>query len=395
MIENGGIKETEFRERVRRCIERMEKSNIDLLIAYGDAAHPDNLIYLANYTPICMDMPGYGGYNGLFVLTRKGEATLIIDRDWQVPFAREWSWVEEILYGAQGDILGVLGDLIRKRGWKGARVELDSTFIPARFYRSMMEVLKENPVEEKSRIVAGMREIKSPKEIELMTRGLAILAKAHEGALAVSRVGISEIDVAMEIRRIIMAEGADFATALFVDAGRRSTIPLANPMSSPYKLQKGDMVLVSIFCVYKNYNAGMDRAWVVGEPSPMQRKLAEIELKTHEKAVSLVRPGARTTDFMGPVYHNYAEPMLREAGITEYNINGYVGHGAGVKVYEPPVLWRLEENVLKPGMVIDVEPGIYARDPKIGGLRTSSFVLVTEDGCRTLETYPKRIGSLA
>lgn len=395
MIENGGVTEQEFRERVQRCIERMEESNIDLLIAYGDAAHPDNLIYLANYTPICMDMPGYGGYNGLFVLTRKGEATLIIDRDWQVPFAREWSWVEEILYGVQGDILGVLGELIRKRGWKGHRVELDSTFIPARFYRSMMEVLKENPVEEKSRIVAGLREIKSPKEVELMSRGLEILAKAHEGALAVARENISEIDVAMEIRRIIMAEGADFATAMFVDAGRRSTIPLANPMNSPYKLRKGDMVLVSIFCVYRNYNAGMDRAWVVGEPSPMQRRLAEIELKTHEKAVSLVRPGARTTDFMGPVYHDYAEPMLREAGITEYNINGYVGHGVGVKVYEPPVLWRLEDNVLEPGMVIDVEPGIYARDPKIGGLRTSSIVLVTEDGCRALETYPKRIGSLA
>lgn len=395
MIETGGITEKEFRERIQRCTKRMEESGVDLLIAYGDAAHPDNLIYLANYTPICMDMPGYGGYNGLFVLARSGEATLIIDRDWQVPFAREWSWVEDILYGAQGDILGVLADLIRKRGWKGSRVELDSTFIPARFYRSLMDILKDNPVEEKSRIVGGLREIKSPKEIELMTRGLDILAKAHEGALAMANEGISEINVAMEIRRIIMAEGADFATALFVDAGRRSTIPLANPMASPYRMKKGDMVLISIFCVYKNYNAGMDRAWVVGEPSAMQRKLAEIELKTHEKAVSLIRPGAKTKDFMGPVYYDYAAPMLKEAGITEYNINGYVGHGAGVKVYEPPVLWKLEENVLKPGMVIDVEPGIYARDPKIGGLRTSSFVLVTEEGHRILETYPKRIGSLA
>ena len=395
MIEDGGITREEFKERIRRCVSRMEESNIDLLIAYGDAAHPDNLVYLANYTPICMDMPGYGGYNGLFLLTRKGEATLIIDRDWQVPFAREWSWVEEILYGVQGDVLGVLGDLIRKRGWKGSRVELDSTFIPARFYRSMMEVLKDNPVDEKSRIVGRLREIKSNKEVELMTRGLEILAKAHQRALAVAKEGISEIDVATEVRGTIMAEGADFATALFVDAGRRSTIPLANPMASPYRIQKGDMVLVSIFCVYKNYNAGMDRAWVLGEPSTQQRKLAEIELKTHERAVSLVRPGARTADFMGPVYYDYAAPMLKEAGITEYNINGYVGHGIGVKIYEPPVLWRLEDNVLKPGMVIDVEPGIYARDPKIGGLRTSSIVLVTEGGCKALETYPKRIGSLA
>ncbi len=395
MIENGGITSQEFQQRIHHCLERMRDSHIDLLIAYGDAAHPDNLIYLANYTPICMDMPGYGGYNGLFVLSQNGEATLIIDRDWQVPFAREWSWVEEILYGAQGDILGVLSGLLHKRGWKGLRVELDSTFIPGRFYRSLMDVLKDNVVDEKSRIVAGLREIKSPKEIELMTRGLEILAKAHDGALAVAREDVTEIDVAMEIRRIIMAEGADFATALFVDAGRRSTIPLANPMASPYRIQKGDMVLISIFCVYKNYNAGMDRAWVLGEPTPMQRKLAEIELKTHDKAVSLIRPGAKTTDFMGPVYFDYAAPMLKEAGITQYNINGYVGHGAGVKIFEPPVLWKLEDNVLKPGMVIDVEPGIYARDPKIGGLRTSSFVVVTEEGSRTLETYTKRIGSLA
>ena len=56
---------------------------------------------------------------------------------------------------------------------------------------------------------------------------------------------------------------------------------------------------------------------------------------------------------MKPVYYDFAEPMLKEAGIREYNIQGYVGHGTGVKIFETPVLWKLNPTVLKPGMVID------------------------------------------
>lgn len=50
---------------------------------------------------------------------------------------------------------------------------------------------------------------------------------------------------------------------------------------------------------------------MVGEPSEKQRKIAEIELKTLDKSISLVKPGIMATDFMNPVYNDFAEPLLR------------------------------------------------------------------------------------
>ena len=395
MRDGEGISQQEFGERIKRCLAEMERRNLDLMCVYGDAGHPENLIYLTSYRPICSDMPGYGGYHALFLLTRDGRATLILDRDWQIEFAREETWVEDILPATQGDTLGALREILKRKKLSHSKIEIDSTLMPVHYYKNLMKTISEAKIDEESRIVATLRETKSPKETELIKKGLGILGKAHDAALAMAKEGVREIDIAQEIRRVEIEEGADYTTSLFIDAERRSTIPLASPMSTAYKLKRGDMVLVSIFCVYKNYSAGMDRNWVVGEPSAKQRKLAEIELKTLERALSLVKPGAKASDFMKPVYHDFSEPLLKEAGFREYNLNGYIGHGTGVQVYEPPVLWKLDPRVLRPGMVLDVEPGIYSKDPKIGGLRTSEFVMVTDTGYEVMYKYPRRIGSLA
>ncbi len=393
MMEVEGITKPEFEERISNCLSEMRNKGIDLMCVYGDAAHPENLIYLANYRPICTDMPGYGGYNALFLLTLDGEASLIIDRDWQVDFVREDSWVENILPAKEGDIIGVLKDVVGGKKLGRGRIELDATFIPAAFYKELRKALGGAELDEASRITAHLRETKTEHEIAIMTRGLEILSRAHDRAVELADEGISEIDLAQEIRHTILSGGAEYTTALFVDGGRRSTIPLAGPMASDYRLKYGDMVLVSIFCVYENYSAGMDRSWVLGEPSKMQRSLEEVERLSMEKALGMVKAGVSTADFMKPVYYDFAEPMLREAGIAQYNIQGYVGHGIGVKIFETPVLWKINPVPLRPGMVIDMEPGVYAKDPSIGGMRTSELIVVTENGYKIMLDYPRRIGS--
>jgi Xaa-Pro aminopeptidase len=250
-------------------------------------------------------------------------------------------------------------------------------------------------MDEEIRIVSKLREIKSKKEIDLLSKSLNILGKAQDVGFSMLKEGVREIDIALEIRRIIMEDGGDFARALFVDAGRRSTIALASPMATNYRLRRGDMVLVSTFCTYKKYTAGLDRNWVVGEASEKQKKLAEIELKTLERSIRLVKPGTRACDFMKSVYTDFAEPMLKEAGLTDYNIQGYIGHGSGIQSKESPMLWKKDSTVLRPGMVIHIEPGIYSKDPKIGGIRTADTVVVTESGCKNITRYPRRIGTLA
>jgi Xaa-Pro dipeptidase len=392
---DGGIGREEFRERIRKCLQEMESRSIDVLFVYGDSARPENLIYLTNYRPIGTDLPGNCGYNAVFLLTRDGSPTLIIDREWYVDWAREESWVEEILADDQGDTLGVALEVLRKRKLLQGCIEADTGPMPGDVYKRFRKTFDGCSIDEDCRLVAGLRAVKSPREIQLIAKGLELLGGAQDAGLAFARAGASEVDVALEIRRAIMAEGADYPRALFVDSGRRSTIALASPMSTNRRLRDGDMVSVSTFCTYKKYSPGLDRNWVIGEPSERQRALAEIELKSLEKAISLVKPGIRASDFLKPIYTDYVEPLLRDAGFHEYNIQGYIGHGTGILTKETPFLWKMDSTPLRPGMVIHIEPGIYSKDPRIGGMRTADTIVVTETGSQNLTRYPRRVGSLA
>ena len=394
-MDEGGITRSEFEGRISKCLAEMEAEKIDVLYVYGDGTRPENLVYLTNCRPVGNDKPAYSGYNAVFLLTRSGEATLVIDREWYMDWVREDSWVEDIVADSQGDTLGLSYEILKKRKLIGGKMGVEVTPMPTPFYLRFKKVFGQSKMDEACQIVSRLRQTKSKKEIELISKGLEILGKAHDAVLLLAREGIREIDLQQEARRVILDEGVEYPAAAFIDSARRSTIPLANPMATPYRLKRGDMVLVSIFCAYKKYYSGMDRCCVVGEASEKQRTLADIELKVLERAISLVKPGVKASEFMKPVYTDFAEPLLKEAGFENYNTQGYVGHGTGLMSVESPILWKLDPVVLKPGMVIDMEPGIYSKDPGIGGIRTADFVVVTETGCEVLTKYPRRIGSLA
>jgi Xaa-Pro aminopeptidase len=59
-----------------------------------------------------------------------------------------------------------------------------------------------------------------------------------------------------------------------------------------------------------------------------------------------------------------------------------LGHGVGIAIHEAPRLARTDETILRPGMVVTVEPGIYL--PEWGGVRLENMVLVTETGAEVL-----------
>ena len=267
MVADGGITKEEFNERIKKCLQEMNNRQIDLLYVYGDSARPDHLIYLTNFRPIGTDIPGNSGYNAVFLLAKDGRATLIIDRQWYFDWAKEETWVNDILADDQGDTIGLSFEFLKKKKLIQGRIEADTSLMPGDVYKRFKNIFSASKIDEESRIVARVRETKSEKEIELLSKGLAILAKAHDAGIAATKEGVSEIDIALEIRGVIMREGAEFARALFVDSGPRSTIALASPMATERKLKQGDMVLVSTFCTYKKYTSGLDRNWVVGEPS--------------------------------------------------------------------------------------------------------------------------------
>ena len=83
-----------------------------------------------------------------------------------------------------------------------------------------------------------------------------------------------------------------------------------------------------------------------------------------------------------------ARDYINEKGYGEYFRHG-LGHSVGLFIHEEPRLAPRDENVLEPGIVITVEPGIYI--PDWGGVRLEDLVVITDNGCEVLTSLPKTL----
>ena len=83
-----------------------------------------------------------------------------------------------------------------------------------------------------------------------------------------------------------------------------------------------------------------------------------------------------------------ARKVIDAAGHGKHFGHG-LGHGVGLEVHEGPRLSPKSDDVLAPGEVVTVEPGIYL--PGKLGVRIEDFVVVEEGGCRNLSTLPKEL----
>ena len=81
--------------------------------------------------------------------------------------------------------------------------------------------------------------------------------------------------------------------------------------------------------------------------------------------------------------------MLRKRDNLERYFTHSTGHGVGLEIHEPPRIARGEQQVLKPGMVITIEPGVYV--PGYGGVRIEDMVVVTQTSCEVLTSTTKQL----
>jgi len=147
-------------------------------------------------------------------------------------------------------------------------------------------------------------------------------------------------------------------------------------VNSRRRLAKNDTALLDIGCVYQGYCSDLTRTFFLGKICELQKQIYSLVSEAQTLAVKGIRSGRKASDIDG-----IARSVISRRGYGPQFIHS-TGHGVGIDIHEPPRISNKDNTVLKPGMVITVEPGIYL--PGKFGVRIEDTVLVTHKGNEVL-----------
>ncbi|WP_353648425.1 aminopeptidase P family protein [Nakamurella sp. A5-74] len=224
-----------------------------------------------------------------------------------------------------------------------------------------------------SDVVERGREIKDAGEIALLRRACAVADEAlarliQAGGLAVGR---TEREAALDLDFRMMRLGAhapSFATILA--AGEHSAVPHHEPTDRP--LAAGDLVKIDFGAEVAGYHSDMTRTFVLGRAADWQRDLHALVLTAQTAGRVAVAAGAD-----GAAIDAAARDVIVAAGQGEYFGHG-LGHGVGLRIHEAPALDARSTAIMRPGMCVTVEPGIYLTGR--GGVRIEDTGVVRASG---------------
>jgi len=230
--------------------------------------------------------------------------------------------------------------------------------------------------------VERLRMVKDREEIARTRKACKLAERAFGAMRALLTPEMTELQAAAELEyqaRRFGACGLSFPPIVAV--GPRAALPHARPTSR--RIGESDFMLIDWGAHEGLYVSDLTRILVTGRISPKLRKIHEVVLKAQLAAIQAISPGV-TCEQVDTV----ARDIIAKAGYGKQFGHG-LGHGTGLDIHEEPRLSQGQSTVLKAGMIVTVEPGIYL--PGWGGVRIEDDILVTRNGHEVLTSVPKQL----
>src|SRR5205823_9320885 len=234
-------------------------------------------------------------------------------------------------------------------------------------------------------IVEELREIKDVDEIEKIRAACHLGSELFDRVKAVLRPGISEAEVAGELEFAARKRGIEqMAFPTIIAAGKRSALP--HGRASGAAIPPTGFVVCDFGVILAGYCSDMTRTVPVGPPRTEERTSYEAVRDAQQAALDAVKPGATAGEV-----DQAARKLLYNRKLGKFFTHS-TGHGLGLEIHEAPRVAAGQKEILRSGMVITVEPGVYL--PGKFGVRIEDTVVVTENGCEILTPCSKEIISI-
>lgn len=227
-------------------------------------------------------------------------------------------------------------------------------------------------------LISRVRMVKDSKEIQAIQSSADLCWKGYQYVLGKLMPGVTEQEIAKEFELFVKGLGAEkLAFDVIVAFGDHT----ANPHHKPTKrrLKKRDLIMLDLGVVYNDYASDMTRTVVKGAPTEKIELFAACIHKGYLRLLEHCRPGVRFSE-LNALFCQTAS----ECGLDKY-LRHSLGHGVGLNIHEYPSCRKECDDLLKEGMVITMEPGLYEQG--VGGIRLENLFLITKDGCQNF--YPE------
>ena len=230
--------------------------------------------------------------------------------------------------------------------------------------------------------IADIRVIKDESEIDKIAAAQKIAEEAYLEMLNHLRVGVTERELAARLEFEMKMRGAeDVSFDLITITGKKTSLPHGVPSGA--RVEEGDFFTCDFGAVYEGYHSDTTRTVAVGSATEEMRRIYDIVLQAQLKALSAIRPGVICRDV-----DKTARDVIEQAGYGKY-FGHSTGHGVGLVIHELPYVSSRSDTVLREGMVITDEPGIYLPDKF--GVRIEDMLCVTKNGCHNFVNLPKEL----
>ncbi|MFB1098967.1 M24 family metallopeptidase [Terribacillus sp. JSM ZJ617] len=352
-------------EKLEKLRALMEKKNLDAFIVTS----AQNRRYISGFT----------GSAGLLIITKSKQLFLTDFR--YIEQATEQAPDFEIIEHKQSIIQEASAQLLKEGAQQAGFEHEDVTFA---LYQQFQNAVHADLIPA-SGLIEELRLIKSEAELAIMKTAAEIADAAYTHILTFVKPGMKEIEVSNELEFFMRKQGATQSSFdTIVASGYRSALP--HGVASDKEIQKGELVTLDYGALYNGYCSDITRTFAVGEISDKLREIYDIVLEANLRGVAGVKPG-----ITGKEADALTRDYISEKGYGQY-FGHSTGHGLGMDVHESPALSFRSDTVLKPGMVVTVEPGIYI--PEVGGCRIEDDLVLTADGSERLTFSTKDLITL-
>ena len=344
-------------QRLKKLFETFDANQIDALLVGSEP----NVTYLSGFK---------GGDSWLLVSPKV--LYFITDSRYAEQVRKEAKGFKVVLRDGKC-VSEVVADLVRKM--RGTRLGFEGNHASYAFYMRLERFLGRGKLQATRDLVEDLRQTKEVFEISQIKKSVGIAVRGFHYIKQAVRPGMTEREAQGRLEYFTKSLGAEKpAFDIIIASGARSSMPHCQTNNTVIK--DNSLVLVDMGVVYEGYHSDLTRPIFLGKIGAFHKKIHRVVKQAQAAGIRKAAPGVAVKEVDAA-----CRDWIKKSGYGRYFSHG-TGHGVGLQIHEAPTVSSRSSAVLKPGMVITVEPGIYL--PAKFGIRIEDMVLITHKGNEVL-----------